>query len=51
MFDWSIDPRRIKDGNKVPENFVYQSDTNEEWMTVTQLQQWVESNKAKIGTF
>ena len=39
----------IKDGVKVPEGFVYASDNNSEWMTTEQLQEWIETNKAKIG--
>jgi UDP-N-acetylglucosamine 4,6-dehydratase/5-epimerase len=48
---WSVDPARIKDGVKVPENFVYTSDTNSEWLTVDALQSWIEANQHKIGTF
>ena len=47
---WSSDPYRIKDGNRVPDGFVYASDSNSDWMTVTQLRDWIERNKAKIGS-
>ena len=30
--DWGDDKKRIKDGVKVPEGFVYASDTNPAWM-------------------
>jgi len=46
---WDETPERIKDGIKVPEGFVYASDNNSEWMTTGQLQEWIETNKAKIG--
>jgi UDP-N-acetylglucosamine 4,6-dehydratase (inverting) len=48
---WSSDPERIKDGKKVPEGFVYSSDTNEHWMDVGTLQAWIDANSDKIGTF
>lgn len=46
---WDKDVCRIKDGKKVPEGFVYSSDNNTEWMSVEELQQWVEANREKIG--
>lgn len=46
---WSNSPERIKDGKKVPEGFVYASDTNPEWMPPEALQAWIESNASKIG--
>jgi UDP-N-acetylglucosamine 4,6-dehydratase (inverting) len=46
---WSNSPERIKDGKKVPEGFVYASDTNPEWMPPEALQAWIEANAAKIG--
>ncbi|OIM99541.1 UDP-N-acetylglucosamine 4,6-dehydratase (inverting) [Idiomarina sp. MD25a] len=47
--DWHKDPRRIKDGVKVAENFVYSSDNNAEWMTDSELQAWLEQNAQSIG--
>lgn len=47
--DWHKDPRRIKDGVKVAENFVYSSDNNTEWMTDGELQAWLEQNAQSIG--
>lgn len=49
IHNWSSDPARINDGKKVAEGFTYISDTNTEWMDGTQLQQWIDSNKSKIG--
>ncbi|MGS1117994.1 UDP-N-acetylglucosamine 4,6-dehydratase (inverting) [Castellaniella sp. UC4442_H9] len=46
---WSNSPERIKDGKKVPEGFIYASDTNPEWMLPEALQAWMAANAAKIG--
>lgn len=46
---WGSDPKRIKDGRKVPEGFVYSSDTNGDWMSDAQLQEWIDANRGKIG--
>lgn len=45
---WCDDPMRIKDGKKVPEGFVYTSDKNTEWKSISELQQWIEQNSHKI---
>ena len=45
--NWLSDKKRIKDGTKVPENFVYSSDINSSWMTKTNLQKWIKSNLVK----
>lgn len=50
IHQWSDDINRIKDGCKVPEGFIYASDTNSEWMDVKTLQQWIEAHRAKIGS-
>jgi UDP-N-acetylglucosamine 4,6-dehydratase/5-epimerase len=47
--DWSTDEARIGDGIKVPENFMYTSDNNKEWMKISELQNWIKANKNKIG--
>ena len=46
---WCKDPYRIKDGIKVPDDFIYCSDTNTEWMSVQVLASWIEENSKKIG--
>lgn len=46
---WCDDPKRIKNGRKVPEGFVYTSDNNPEWMSVVSLREWIEKNCHKIG--
>ncbi len=49
IHNWSMDPMRIKDGAKVPENFIYTSDNNTEWMKSEELKVWIEENRKKIG--
>ena len=49
IHNWSIDEKRIKDGKRVPSNFVYSSDNNKKWMTIDELSTWIENNKSKIG--
>ncbi len=47
--NWDKDLKRIKDGKKVAEGFVYASDNNVDWMTDVQLQGWIDANRSKIG--
>jgi len=47
---WSESAERIKDGERVPEGFVYSSDTNNAWMTEKELQAWIDTNRKKIGS-
>jgi len=49
IHNWSSDPFRIKDGAPVPENFIYSSDNNHDWMSSESLQEWIMSNQHKIG--
>ncbi len=46
---WGQDPGRVKGGQRVPEGFIYSSDTNSDWMTEGELQDWIALNEAKIG--
>lgn len=48
--DWHESQLRIKDGIKVPTDFVYSSGNNTDWMTGKQLRDWIGQNAAKIGT-
>jgi FlaA1/EpsC-like NDP-sugar epimerase len=45
---WSNDPLRIKGGKRVDDDFVYSSDNNSDWMSVSELSSWIEKNKNKI---
>lgn len=47
---WGSCEKRIKDGRKVPEGFLYSSDNNSAWMSAADLQRWIESNSEKIGS-
>jgi UDP-N-acetylglucosamine 4,6-dehydratase (inverting) len=46
---WANCEKRIKDGMKVPEGFVYASDINEDWMSDSELEAWIDVNREKIG--
>lgn len=47
---WSECQNRIKDGSKVPEGFVYASDSNPDWMGNADLAAWIKDNQDKIGS-
>jgi UDP-N-acetylglucosamine 4,6-dehydratase (inverting) len=47
--NWSSDPKRIKNGRKVKDDFTYASDNNDEWMSEEELASWISSNIEKIG--
>lgn len=47
--DWSKDIKRIKDGKKVKDGFIYASDTNSSWMKSSDLQNWIDTNQSSMG--
>ena len=47
--NWSNDVARIGDGVKVDPSFSYSSDSNVEWMSVSDLQKWIKEKHSKIG--
>ena len=49
IHNWSKDVNRIKNGKAVPDNFLYSSDNNKEWMKSGELSNWIDENKNKIG--
>lgn len=49
IYNCSTDELRIKGGKKVCDDFIYTSDNNNEWMTIEELQSWIESKRDKIG--
>ena len=49
IHDWASDPKRIKDGVKVGSDFLYTSDNNLKWMEISELKDWIEKNRNKIG--
>ena len=46
--NWSSSSERIKDGKLVTKNFIYDSETNTDWMSVDELSVWVQSNRYKL---
>ena len=46
---WGEDPSRIGNGVKVAPDFIYSSDNNSEWMEISELKNWIEKNRDKIG--
>ena len=46
---WSLDPARINGGTLVEPHFTYSSDNNTDWMSVANLQAWIEKNREHIG--
>ena len=47
--EWSLDPERVGAGIKVDPEFMYCSDSNKEWMQISELKEWIEVNRNKIG--
>jgi len=47
--DWGTCSKRIKNGKKVPEGFIYSSDNNTHWMSDEELQAWIDRNYNEIG--
>ena len=47
--EWGKDRKRIKNGKKVKEGFIYNSNNNSNWMTISQLKTWVKKNKNYIN--
>tara|TARA_B100001059_G_C17821185_1_gene578397 strand:- start:1021 stop:2022 length:1002 start_codon:yes stop_codon:yes gene_type:complete len=45
---WENDKKRIKNGIKVPEGFIYSSDNNTKQMTKSELKDWIFQNKDNI---
>lgn len=48
--EWGEIDKMIKGGKRVPEGFSYTSDNNKEWMTITELRDWISKNKDKVGS-
>ena len=43
--EWHKDQARIKSGTKVPDDFVYSSGNNEEWMSIEELREFLDSSQ------
>ena len=50
IYNWDHDENRIKDGEPVPIDFSYTSDNNKEWMSKSELHEWLMCNKEKVGS-
>ena len=48
---WDKDKLRIKKGKKLPNDFIYSSDSNLEWMTKSELRKWIKVNQNFINKF
>jgi UDP-N-acetylglucosamine 4,6-dehydratase len=46
---WDSSEARIKGGERVPEGFSYCSDNNAHWMTIDELEEWIQTNVDNIG--
>ena len=51
IHEWSQDENRIKNGKKVPKDFCYTSESNQNWLKASDLIQWVHENSHKFGLF
>lgn len=49
IHNWSSDPDRINGGKLVAPDFVYSSDSNQDWMSADSLRAWIEKNREKVG--
>ena len=50
--DWSIDTKgSIKTGVKVAEGFTYNSENNSDWMTKSDLREWIDTNKNNLKKY
>jgi UDP-N-acetylglucosamine 4,6-dehydratase len=47
--DWASDERRIKNGVRVAEDFVYTSNLNTDWMKEVEFANWIKTNHAVVG--
>ena len=48
---WSHDEGRIKNGVKVAADFIYDSSSNDDWMSVDTLIAWLNNNQTKLNGF
>ena len=46
---WADDLERIGEGVRVDPDFIYSSDSNKEWMKISEIEDWIEKNRNKIG--
>ena len=51
IHNWSRDLVASRKGNKVPQNFVYASDSNPDWLSPEEFAQWLDQNQEEIGKY
>jgi UDP-N-acetylglucosamine 4,6-dehydratase/5-epimerase len=49
IHSWHTDFKRIKDGTRVAEGFVYSSHSNSQWMSANELAAWVKEHEQSVG--
>ena len=49
LYDWSDDTQRIGNGKMVQNDFVYDSYSNDNYMSINELQEWLEKNSCRIN--
>lgn len=49
IYDWAKSEDRIKNGKRVPDDFIYASDSNSQWMSQDDLKEWIRANSDNIG--
>jgi len=48
IHNWHKDKARIGEGRLVAEDFIYSSDANKQWLTIEELQAWIDDNMQKM---
>jgi len=51
IHNWANDPARQGDGKRVADDFIYASQSNDEWMGVEELRGWIDENRSQLGKF
>jgi UDP-N-acetylglucosamine 4,6-dehydratase/5-epimerase len=46
--NWSKDPNRIKNGLKVKDDFYYSSNSNSKWMSIPDLEHWIDQSISQV---
>jgi len=51
IHNWSRDLAVSRKGNKVPQDFVYASDSNPDWLSPEEFSLWLDKNQEEIGKY
>jgi FlaA1/EpsC-like NDP-sugar epimerase len=49
IHNWSADTERIGHGIPVHDSFSYNSETNDDWMSIDSLRRWISANREHLG--